>query len=97
MILFRKGGVLPKDITMDGNRIIFNRPLNKTDEGVYECEARNSVGSMKAEVNVQVQGTSVSLYDLLMCTIFILPVGKCIKIYNKGTKDVLSRLLHQTQ
>lgn len=65
-LLFRKGGVLPKDVSVEGNRLIFNHPLNKTDEGVYECEARNSVGSVKTEVNVQIPGKTCSLYDL--CT-----------------------------
>ncbi|TSP09121.1 Nectin-4 [Bagarius yarrelli] len=50
----RKGGTLPKDISVEGHRLIFTRPLNITDEGVYECEARNSVGSVKTEVNVQI-------------------------------------------
>ncbi|KAF5903042.1 nectin-4-like isoform X1, partial [Clarias magur] len=54
----RKGGVLPKDVSLEGNRLIFNHALNKSDEGVYECEARNLVGSVKTEVNVQIPDTS---------------------------------------
>ncbi|KAK3534490.1 hypothetical protein QTP86_015158 [Hemibagrus guttatus] len=50
----RNGGALPKDVSVEGNRLIFTHPLNKTDEGIYECEARNSVGSVKTEVNVQI-------------------------------------------
>ncbi|XP_047662156.1 nectin-4 isoform X4 [Tachysurus fulvidraco] len=56
----RKGGVLPKDVFVEGDRLRFTRPLNKSDEGVYECEARNSVGSVKTEVNVQIYVASKS-------------------------------------
>lgn len=70
LILFRKGGVLPKDISVEGNRLIFTRPLNRTDEGVYECEARNSVGSVKTEVNVLIPGKGQSLYDLCNMALF---------------------------
>ncbi|XP_060725855.1 nectin-4 isoform X3 [Tachysurus vachellii] len=56
----RKGGVLPKDVFVEGDRLRFTRPLNKTDEGVYECEARNSVGSVKTEVNIQIHVASKS-------------------------------------
>ncbi|GAA6109915.1 nectin-4 isoform X5, partial [Tachysurus ichikawai] len=55
-----KSGVLPKDVFVEGDRLRFTRPLNKTDEGVYECEARNSVGSVKTEVNVQIHVASKS-------------------------------------
>ncbi|KAG7319821.1 hypothetical protein KOW79_016964 [Hemibagrus wyckioides] len=54
----RNGGALPKEVSVEGNRLIFTHPLNKTDEGVYECEARNSVGSVKSEVNVQIRVAS---------------------------------------
>lgn len=55
---------MPKEVSVEGNRLIFTRPLNKTDEGVYECEARNSVGSVKAEVNVQIPGKAYDIWDL---------------------------------
>ncbi|XP_066508338.1 nectin-4-like [Hoplias malabaricus] len=50
----RKGSSLPEGVTVEGHRLIFNHPLNKTDEGVYECEARNSMGAVRAEVNVAI-------------------------------------------
>lgn len=55
---------MPKDVFVEGDRLRFTRPLNKTDEGVYECEARNSVGSVKTEVNVQIHGKTHAIYDL---------------------------------
>ncbi|XP_060762238.1 nectin-4 isoform X2 [Neoarius graeffei] len=59
----RKGGILPKDVSVEGNRLIFTRPLNRTDEGVYECEAKNSVGSVKTEINVQLLGVAEPFQD----------------------------------
>lgn len=60
---------MPKDVSVEGNRLVFTRPLNKTDEGVYECEARNTVGSVKTEVNVKIPGKVSSLYDLCYVTL----------------------------
>ncbi|XP_076847549.1 nectin-4 [Brachyhypopomus gauderio] len=54
----RKGRGLPEGVNVEGNRLIFTRPLNKTDEGVYQCEARNTVGFVRAEVNVEIPVTS---------------------------------------
>ncbi|XP_072524437.1 nectin-4 [Salminus brasiliensis] len=54
----RKGSGLPEGVSVDGNRLIFTRPLNKTDEGVYECEARNSMGAVRAEINVEIPVSS---------------------------------------
>ncbi|XP_035384386.1 nectin-4 isoform X2 [Electrophorus electricus] len=54
----RKGAGLPEGVSVEGNRLIFTRPLNKTDEGVYQCEARNKVGVVRAEVNVEIPVTS---------------------------------------
>uniref|UniRef100_A0A3B1JR84 Nectin cell adhesion molecule 4b n=1 Tax=Astyanax mexicanus TaxID=7994 RepID=A0A3B1JR84_ASTMX len=50
----RKGSGLPEGVTVEGNRLVFTRPLNKTDEGVYECVARNRMGAVRAEVNVEI-------------------------------------------
>ncbi|KAI4881668.1 hypothetical protein NFI96_009107 [Prochilodus magdalenae] len=50
----RKGSSLPEGVSVEGNRLIFTRPLNKTDEGVYECEAKNSMGAVRAEVQVEI-------------------------------------------
>ncbi|XP_036411646.1 LOW QUALITY PROTEIN: nectin-4 [Colossoma macropomum] len=54
----RKGKGLPEGVSVEGNRLIFTRPLNKTDEGAYECEARNSMGAVRAEFNVEIPVTS---------------------------------------
>ncbi|KAL7842249.1 hypothetical protein SRHO_G00239380 [Serrasalmus rhombeus] len=54
----RKGKSLPEGVTVEGNKLFFTRPLNKTDEGVYECEAKNSMGAVRAEFNVDIPVTS---------------------------------------
>ncbi|MCI4390861.1 hypothetical protein PGIGA_G00127800 [Pangasianodon gigas] len=72
----RKGGVLPKDVSVEGNRLIFTRPLNKTDEGVYECEAINSVGSVKTEVNVKIpEATKSSQLEASFNNLLLIIVG----------------------
>ncbi|XP_017350903.1 nectin-4 isoform X1 [Ictalurus punctatus] len=71
----RKGGVLPKDVSVEGNRLVFTRPLNKTDEGVYECEARNTVGSVKTEVNVKIPVTKPSQLEASFNNLLLIIVG----------------------
>ena len=66
-ILYRKGKGLPEGVSVEGNRLIFTRPLNKTDEGVYECEARNSMGAVRAEFNVEIPGKWIRKLVLLFC------------------------------
>lgn len=55
----RKGSGLPEGVTVDGNRLFFTRPLNKMDEGVYECVARNRMGAVRAEVNIEIAETCI--------------------------------------
>ncbi|KAI5616516.1 nectin-4 [Silurus asotus] len=71
----RKGGSLPKEVSLEGNRLIFTRPLNKTDEGVYECEARNTVGSVKAEVNIQISVNEASRLEASFNNLLLIIVG----------------------
>ncbi|XP_062384891.1 nectin-4 isoform X2 [Sardina pilchardus] len=51
----RRGGNLPDDISAEGGRLVFGRPLVATDAGVYECEARNRIGTDKGELQVTVR------------------------------------------
>ncbi|XP_062844241.1 nectin-4 isoform X2 [Trichomycterus rosablanca] len=71
----RKGMGLPKGVIMEENRLIFTRPLNKTDEGVYECEARNSVGSVKAEVNVEIPEAEAFRFESIFKEAPVMTVG----------------------
>ncbi|XP_026133610.1 nectin-4 [Carassius auratus] len=45
----RKAGRLPAGVLVQEDRLVFVRPLNVTDEGVYICQTANSVGIAKAE------------------------------------------------
>ncbi|XP_060901333.1 nectin-4 isoform X1 [Labrus mixtus] len=45
----RKGGALPDGVSVIGGRLVFGRALLLNDSGVYECVARNNVGTGKTE------------------------------------------------
>ncbi|XP_059418940.1 nectin-4 [Carassius carassius] len=50
----RKAGRLPAGVLVQEDRLVFVRPLNVTDEGVYICQTANSVGIAKAEFKVEI-------------------------------------------
>ncbi|XP_042569564.1 nectin-4-like [Cyprinus carpio] len=50
----RKDGRLPAGVLVKEDRLVFVRPLNVTDEGVYICQTANSVGIAKAEFKVEI-------------------------------------------
>ncbi|XP_041723997.1 nectin-4-like [Coregonus clupeaformis] len=50
----RKGGDLPEGVTTGNGSLLFNRPLGLTDAGIYQCVAKNVVGTGKAEVEITV-------------------------------------------
>ncbi|KAM4565239.1 nectin-4-like [Fundulus diaphanus] len=54
----RLGGALPKGAVphLDG-RLVFERPLNTSDEGIYQCVVNNTEGEFKAEVTITLRGT----------------------------------------
>ncbi|XP_051990030.1 nectin-4 [Xyrauchen texanus] len=51
----RKEGRLPDGVLVQGDKLVFRRPLNVSDEGVYVCQTANSVGMVKAEFKVEVE------------------------------------------
>ncbi|KAF7208976.1 transcript variant X2 [Nothobranchius furzeri] len=52
----RIGGKLPAGAEVTADSLKFTRPLNLSDEGTYQCVAKNSVGEMKAEVEISLEG-----------------------------------------
>ncbi|XP_016086454.1 nectin-4-like [Sinocyclocheilus grahami] len=50
----RKDGRLPAGVLVKEDTLVFVRPLNVTDEGVYVCQTANSVGITKAEFKVEI-------------------------------------------
>ncbi|XP_029382256.1 nectin-4-like isoform X1 [Echeneis naucrates] len=78
----RKGGELPQGVILHPNgTLLFGRPLNLSDAGVYQCEAKNTVGVSKAEVEIVVAESSeqVNLPEhMLMLIVLIVAVGLLI-------------------
>lgn len=52
------GGALPDGTAVVGERLVFRRPLRLNDSGVFECTAKNSVGTGKSEYLMSVGETS---------------------------------------
>ncbi|XP_022607983.1 nectin-4-like isoform X1 [Seriola dumerili] len=78
----RKGGQLPEGVIAHPNgTLAFGRPLNSTDKGIYECEAKNEVGVGKAEVEIVVTD-SLGDHDvpenMLMLIVLVVSVGLLI-------------------
>lgn len=55
-LIGRGGGALPDGTAVVGERLVFRRPLRLNDSGVYECTAKNSVGTGKSEYLMSVGG-----------------------------------------
>ncbi|KAL2096870.1 hypothetical protein ACEWY4_006077 [Coilia grayii] len=51
----RRSEALPEGVAVEGERLVFGRPLVVTDAGIYECEARNRMGADKGELQVMVR------------------------------------------
>ncbi|XP_073330769.1 nectin-4 [Pagrus major] len=50
----RMGGELPEGVIPHPNgTLVFGRPLSLSDEGIYQCVAKNDVGEGKAEVEIK--------------------------------------------
>lgn len=50
----RSDGVLPSGVLVQKDRLVFSRPLQQTDEGVYVCRTHNTLGVAKAEFTLQI-------------------------------------------
>ncbi|XP_042611062.1 nectin-4-like [Cyprinus carpio] len=61
----RKDGRLPVGVLVKEDRLVFVRPLNMTDEGVYVCQTANSVGIAKAEFKVEIGKRSSEFAHIL--------------------------------
>lgn len=51
----RKDGHLPAGVLIQREKLIFSRPLNVTDEGVYVCHTANNMGSVKSEFKLKIE------------------------------------------
>ncbi|XP_051720183.1 nectin-4 isoform X2 [Ctenopharyngodon idella] len=50
----RKDGHLPEGVLVQRDRLLFVRPLNVSDEGLYVCQTGNSVGTAKAQFKLEI-------------------------------------------
>ncbi|MEQ2294344.1 hypothetical protein AMECASPLE_002954 [Ameca splendens] len=55
----RLGGVLPRGaVPHTDGRLVFERPLNSSDAGTYQCAVKNTEGEAKAKVQITLEGSS---------------------------------------
>ncbi|XP_073713821.1 nectin-4 isoform X2 [Misgurnus anguillicaudatus] len=59
----RKGDHLPDSVLVQGDKLIFSRPLNMTDKGVYVCQTANTVGSIKSEYKVEIEENTEEIIE----------------------------------
>lgn len=71
----RKDGALPEGVIVDGDSLLFTRPLHLTDKGHYTCTTTNLVGSGKTEIEVKIKETASPPISVLMITIAALAAG----------------------
>ncbi|XP_073704486.1 nectin-4-like [Garra rufa] len=97
----RKDGRLPAGALVQEDRLVFVRPLNVTDEGVYVCQTANSAGMAKAEFKVEIGsspsetlliiiGASVTGVLVVVVVITIIFVNCHLRRKNRKLKRALS-------
>lgn len=74
----RENGSLPKEVTIDGDRLIFPGPLSATDAGLYKCQASNDVGSRQASVNISIAESEPRKVDLMSVSLVSVAVVTAI-------------------
>ncbi|KAG1932128.1 nectin-4 [Pimephales promelas] len=50
----RQDGRLPESVSVQGERLVFARPLNVSDEGLYVCHTGNIMGTTKAQFKLEI-------------------------------------------
>ncbi|KAK7159952.1 hypothetical protein R3I94_006094 [Phoxinus phoxinus] len=50
----RQDGRLPEGVSVQRERLVFVRPLNVSDEGLYVCQTGNIMGTVKAQFKLEV-------------------------------------------
>ncbi|XP_067309022.1 nectin-4 [Pseudorasbora parva] len=61
----RMDGRLPEGVSVQKDRLVFDRPLNVTDEGLYVCQTGNSVGAAKAQFRLEIERRSLEFPEAI--------------------------------
>lgn len=64
----RDGGALPDGTAVEGERLVFRRPLRLSDDGVYQCTAQSSMGTGKSEYVISVAGELFKRWNFFIFT-----------------------------
>ncbi|XP_028321567.1 nectin-3-like protein [Gouania willdenowi] len=52
---FRLDGAVPDGVVISNNTLVFTRPLERNDSGIYRCEVMNDIGLRSQDINLWVQ------------------------------------------
>ncbi|MBN3304937.1 NECT4 protein, partial [Amia calva] len=101
----RRDSALPEGIAFEDNSLVFQRPLELSDMGVYVCLARNRVGKVTAEQSITITETeqrstpfsnvmiiilaAVAAAVLVLMVFTVLMVNRYHKRKHKNMKTVL--------
>ncbi|XP_077086616.1 nectin-4 isoform X2 [Siphateles boraxobius] len=61
----RQDGRLPEGVSVQRERLVFARPLNVSDEGLYVCQTGNIVGTAKAQFKLEIERRVSELSELM--------------------------------
>ncbi|KAI1903460.1 hypothetical protein AGOR_G00027420 [Albula goreensis] len=51
----RLGGEIPEGVVVVNDTLVFGRPLERNDSGVYRCEVGNDIGQRTRDLHIQIQ------------------------------------------
>ncbi|XP_018420738.1 PREDICTED: nectin-4 [Nanorana parkeri] len=74
----RENGSLPKEVTLDGNKLVFAGPLSAEEAGRYTCQASNDVGSRQVSVSIYIAENEPRKVDLMSVSLVSVAVVTAI-------------------
>lgn len=55
-VCFRLDGDMPEGVETVNNSLVFLKPLQRNDSGVYRCEVGNDIGLRSRDMRIRIQG-----------------------------------------